>query len=55
MVDLDDLTEIMNCAYAAKSRLEDIAEANNKPVQMVLHWTAGKYLPIEYLKYTIVR
>ena len=43
MVDLDDLTEIMNLAYAAKSRLEDIAEANGKPVQMILHWTAGKY------------
>ena len=43
MVDLDDLTEIMNLAYAAKSRLYEIAEANNKPVQVVLHWTAGKY------------
>ena len=43
MVDLDDLTEIMNLAYAAKSRLYELAEANNKPVQVVLHWTAGGY------------
>lgn len=43
MVDINDLTEIMNLAYAAKSRLYDIARANNKPVQVVLHWTAGKY------------
>ena len=43
MVDINDLTEIMNLAYAAKSRLYDIARANNKPVQIVLHWTAGKY------------
>ena len=43
MVDINDLTEIMNLAYAAKSRLYEIAEANNKPVQVVLHWTAGKY------------
>lgn len=46
MVDINDLTEIMNCAYAAKSRLYEIAEANNKPVQVVLHWTAGKYYGI---------
>lgn len=43
MVDINDLTEIMNLAYTAKSRLYEIAEANNKPVQVVLHWTAGKY------------
>ena len=43
MVDINDLTEIMNLAYAAKSRLYELAEANNKPVQVVLHWTAGKY------------
>lgn len=43
MVDINDLTEIMNLAYAAKSRLYEIARANNKPVQVVLHWTAGKY------------
>ncbi len=43
MVDINDLTEIMNLAYAAKSRLYDIAADNNKPVQVVLHWTAGKY------------
>ncbi len=46
MVDINDLTEIMNLAYAAKSRLYEIAEANNKPVQVVLHWTAGKYYGI---------
>lgn len=43
MVDINDLTEIMNLAYAAKSRLYELAEANNKPVQVVLHWTAGGY------------
>jgi len=43
LVDINDLTEIMNLAYAAKSRLYDIAAANNKPVQLVLHWTAGGY------------
>ena len=43
MVDLDDLTYLMNLAYAAKSRLYELAEANNKPVQLVLHWNAGKY------------
>jgi len=46
MVDINDLTEIMNLAYSAKSRLYEIAEANNKPVQVVLHWTAGKYYGI---------
>ena len=54
MVDLDDLTEIMNLAYAAKSDLYATADEHNKPVQVILHWTAGKYLPID-LKYTIVR
>ncbi len=43
MVDINDLTEIMNLAYAAKSRLYEIAENYGKPVQLVLHWTAGKY------------
>ena len=43
MVDLDDLTEIMNLAYAAKADLYEAAEEHNKPVQVVLHWTAGKY------------
>ena len=43
MVDINDLTHIMNLAYAAKARLYELAEANNKPVQVVLHWTAGGY------------
>lgn len=43
MVDLADLTDIMNCAYAAKSRLLELAANAGKPVQIVLHWTAGKY------------
>ena len=43
MVDLDDLTEIMNLAYAAKSDLYATADEHNKPVQVILHWTAGKY------------
>ena len=43
MVDLDDLTEIMNLAYAAKAELYATADEHNKPVQVVLHWTAGKY------------
>ena len=43
MVDLDDLTEIMNLAYAAKSDLYETADEHNKPVQVILHWTAGKY------------
>lgn len=43
MANIDQLTDVMNCAYASKGRLESIAEAYGKPVQMVLHWTAGKY------------
>ena len=43
MANIDQLTDVMNCAYAAKSRLYETARIYDKPVQMVLHWTAGKY------------
>ena len=53
MVDLGDLTDIMNCAYAAKSRLEELAANAGKPVQIVLHWTAGKYNQYSFHDYHI--
>ena len=53
MVDLDDLTEIMNLAYEAKSRLYEIAESYCKPVQLVLHWTAGLYTQSSWDDYHI--
>ena len=53
MVDLDDLTEIMNLAYAAKSELYSIANDYGKPVQVVLHWSAGLYSQYSWSDYHI--
>lgn len=53
MVDINDLTEIMNLAYAAKSRLYELAADVGKPVQIVLHWTAGKYNQYSFHDYHI--
>ena len=38
-----DLTEIMNFTYASKFALTQKAINAQKPVQVVLHWTAGRY------------
>ena len=38
-----DLTDIMNIAYASKYNLSQLAASRNKPVQIILHWTAGRY------------
>jgi len=43
----------MNLAYAAKSRLYEIAENYGKPVQLVLHWTAGLYTQYGWKDYHI--
>lgn len=40
----NDLTEIMNMVYSAKYTLQQKANSMNKPVQVVLHWTAGRYM-----------
>ena len=39
-----DLTEIMNIAYRFKARIEKEAKEKNKPVQLGLHWSAGRYM-----------
>lgn len=39
----EDLTEIMNIAYRSKYNLQQKAVSANKPVQLVLHWSAGRY------------
>ena len=39
----NDLTDIMNIAYASKYNLSQLAASRNKPVQIILHWTAGRY------------
>lgn len=43
MASLDELTEFMNCCYAAKPKLQNIALNNNIEVRVTLHWTAGTY------------
>ena len=43
MATTEALTKVMDCAYAAKSELQRRAANAGKPVQIVLHWTAGRY------------
>lgn len=39
----NDLTDIMNIAYSSKYNLSQLAASRNKPVQIILHWSAGRY------------
>ena len=43
MADIDQLTDFMNCCYAAKSGLDKISKRTGVDTRFVLHWTAGSY------------
>lgn len=43
MASLNELTEFMDCCYAAKSKLKKIAKKSNVDIRVTLHWTAGTY------------
>ena len=43
MASTEELTQIYDLATAAKSDLESMAAGAGKPVQVVLHWSAGHY------------